>query len=137
MCIYYSVYYECKNRNTWGEYIVDSYEDEYKDIINDIKFTIREYGGGTATIYENYGDEFEKVVDQLTVAPCPAAIYKYGDKVSFLLNKIFYEGTIEIVDAFGTFFDNSQPYYDIYIILEGEKILVKHVPQSYIRRANV
>jgi hypothetical protein len=106
-------------------------------MINDIKFAIREYGGGTATIYAVFDDEPEEVMDRFFVAPCPTAIYKQGDKVSFLLDEILYEGIIEVVDAFGTFFDNSQPHYDINAIIQEENILVKHVPQSYIRRLNV
>ena len=63
----------------------------------------------------------------------PAAIYKIDDKVSFIFDGKKYEGIIAIVDAFGIFFDNSEPYYDIYIELQEQKILVKHVPQSSIK----
>lgn len=59
--------------------------------------------------------------------------YHINDKVSFFFDGKEYVGTIAIVDAFGIFFDNSEPYYDIYIKLQENKILVKHVPQSAIR----
>ena len=45
-----------------------------------------------------------------------------------------YTGTIEIIDRFGYFFDNSEPYYDIY--MKDSNILVKHVPQSIIRKVD-
>ena len=57
-------------------------------------------------------------------------LYNYGDEVSFFFDRINYTGTIEIIDRFGYFFDNSEPYYDIYIMYGEEKILVKHIPQS-------
>lgn len=59
--------------------------------------------------------------------------YHINDNVSFILDEKEYSGTIAIVDKFGTFFDNSQPYYDIYIMYGEEKILVKHIPQSNIK----
>ena len=59
--------------------------------------------------------------------------YHINDNVSFILDEKEYTGTIAIVDKFGTFFDNSQPYYDIYIMYGEEKILVKHIPQSNIK----
>lgn len=66
----------------------------------------------------------------------PTASYKIDDKVSFIFDGKEYEGIIAIVDAFGIFFDNSEPYYDIYIKLQKQKILVKHVPQSCMKRIN-
>ncbi len=61
-------------------------------------------------------------------------LYDYDDKVSFSLDGKEYTGIIAIVDKFGTFFDNSEPYYDIWITLQERKILVKHVRQSAIRK---
>lgn len=59
--------------------------------------------------------------------------YHINDDISFILDEKEYTGTIAIVDKFGTFLDNSQPYYDIYIMYGEEKILVKHIPQSSIK----
>lgn len=130
----YSVTFDCNDHFCWEEFWCDIDDtNSYNEMINDIKYAAREYGGGNVYIYDSDGELFE----ELNIFKRPAAIYKYGDKVSFLLDKTSYEGTIEIVDAFGTFFDNSQPHYDIYTIIKGEKVLVKHVPQSYIRRINV
>lgn len=63
--------------------------------------------------------------------------YSCGDKVTFELVtndetwlKKYSVGVIRIVDAYGTFIDNSEPYYDIYS--EKDKILYKHVPESKI-----
>ena len=61
-------------------------------------------------------------------------LYDYDDRVSFSIDGKDYTGTIEIIDRFGYFFDNSEPYYDIYI--EEHNLLVKHVPQSLIRKVD-
>ena len=61
-------------------------------------------------------------------------LYDYGDKVSFSLDGKDYTGTIEIIDKFGYFFDNSEPYYDIYI--KERNTLVKHMPQSSVRKVD-
>lgn len=61
-------------------------------------------------------------------------LYNYGDKVSFPFDSKDYTGTIEIIDKFGYFFDNSEPYYDIY--MKEHNILVKHMPQSLIRKVD-
>jgi len=42
------------------------------------------------------------------------------------------EGVVEIVDAFGTFEQNFEPSYDILAVLNGEKTLVKHIPESEV-----
>lgn len=57
-------------------------------------------------------------------------LYNYNDKVSVIIDEKQYTGIIEIIDRFGTFFDNSEPYYDIFI--EKDNLLIKHVPQSII-----
>lgn len=66
--------------------------------------------------------------------------YSLGDRVEFvdtyykkdeekwLIKRVV--GNIRIVDAYGTFFDDSEPYYDIYS--HKDKILYKHVPESKI-----
>lgn len=61
-------------------------------------------------------------------------LYDYDDRVSFSIDGEDYTGTIEIIDRFGYFFDNSEPYYDIYI--KEHNLLVKHVPQSIIRKVD-
>ena len=64
------------------------------------------------------------------------ALYSIDDIVRFSFDGEEYIGKIAIIDAFGIFFDNSQPYYDIFIFLEDQKILVKHVPQTDILGVN-
>jgi hypothetical protein len=62
-----------------------------------------------------------------------SAKYGHGDAVCFILEDTVHKGTVEIVDAYGTYFDNSEPYYDIRIhTKEDNTMLVKHVPQSAI-----
>ena len=40
------------------------------------------------------------------------------------------EGTIATVDSSGIFEDNTQCYYDVFIELDGETILYKHIKES-------
>lgn len=40
--------------------------------------------------------------------------FKLGDKVTFTLENKKYEGEICVVDKWGTFFDDSDVYYDIW-----------------------
>lgn len=59
--------------------------------------------------------------------------YNYGEKVCF---KFAYNknetkvvtGTVEIMDRFGVFEDNSDVYYDIYV--ESEHCLYKHIRED-------
>ena len=66
-------------------------------------------------------------------------LLKYGDKVGFYLipyketEKKFFVGTVYIVDAYGTFFQNNEPSYDIMVQDyngTGEPCLCKHIEQS-------
>lgn len=127
--MYYKIYFECSNYNNWETYDCDNNKESYDKMINDLKHAIYEYGGGDAYIYNDKGD----YIDKLSIYSIPTVIYKIDDNVSFILDEKEYTGTIAIVDEFGTFFDNSQPYYDIYIMYGEEKILVKHIPQSNIK----
>ena len=54
--------------------------------------------------------------------------YEIGDFVYFVIDGKRYAGSIIWVDAFGTFFDNSQPYYDIQVL----NTIFKHIPLSAI-----
>lgn len=63
--------------------------------------------------------------------------YKYNDKVRFELNGSIREGFVYIIDPYGTFEQNEEPSYDIFIegyedICNGQKVLVKHVRESHI-----
>ena len=127
----YSVSFDCYESTHWDEYQCDFADAaSYNEMINDIKYAARELGGGSVYIY----DEDEECVETWTIAARPAAIYHVNDTVSFLLDGEKYVGTIEIVDAFGTYFDNSEPYYDIHI--QEKNLLVKHVRQSCIRKVH-
>ena len=129
----YSVSFDCYESTHWDEYQCDFADTaSYNEMINDIKYAARELGGGSVYIYDEDGE----CVETWTIAAHPVAIYHRGEEVSFLLDGVVYKGIIEIVDEFGTFFDNSEPYYDIWITLQEKKVLVKHVRQSVIRREN-
>lgn len=56
--------------------------------------------------------------------------YTYGDTVSFEINGVTKVGTIEIIDAYGTFFDDSDVSYDI--LVPDENCLYKHFPESTV-----
>lgn len=65
--------------------------------------------------------------------------FKVNDKVKFRIIVNGFEeemeGTIGIVDAYGTFFQNEEPSYDIMVegFLGGkEAMFVKHIPESDI-----
>lgn len=62
--------------------------------------------------------------------------YKYEDKVHFditINNKTeTFHGEVSIVDAYGTFFDDSQPSYDIMCYKDGVRTLFKHIPESIV-----
>lgn len=68
--------------------------------------------------------------------------YSKGDTVSFEFYDLVtgepvrttVEGEIYIVDAYGTFFDESEPSYDIMCknFKDEEKVLFKHVAESRI-----
>ena len=129
----YSVSFDCYESAHWDEYQCDFADAaSYNEMVNDIKYAAREFGGGSVYIYDEDGE----CVETWTIAARPVAIYHVDDKVSFLLDGEKYIGVIAIVDAFGTFFDNSEPYYDIYINNQERRVLVKHIPQNAIRREN-
>lgn len=61
--------------------------------------------------------------------------FEWNDKVEFYLDGMDAPkvGVIEVVDAFGTFFQREFPSYDI-CVTEENNSLYKHVPEPYIRR---
>lgn len=58
--------------------------------------------------------------------------YKRGDIVRFSFGDDVKRGTIEIIDAHGTFEDNSDVSYDIMGIFEGELTLFKHINEQFV-----
>ena len=58
--------------------------------------------------------------------------YTEGDIVEFECNDEIKEGTIYIIDEYGTFFDDSDVSYDIFV--EEENILYKHFTEHSIVR---
>lgn len=61
--------------------------------------------------------------------------FEWNDKVEFYLDGMDTPkvGVIEVVDAFGTYFQREFPSYDI-CVTEENNSLYKHVPEPYIRR---
>lgn len=72
----------------------------------------------------------------------PSTLYTYGDVVLFHTSRIVdwngkeieeekdREGIIEIVDAYGTFGQNDEPSYDIFV--KETNTLYKHIRQSNV-----
>lgn len=58
--------------------------------------------------------------------------YKRQDVVCFEIAGMKKTGVIEIVDAYGTFFQDEEPSYDIMVNENNEECLYKHIPESYI-----
>lgn len=56
--------------------------------------------------------------------------YKIGDMVTFRINRETKVGKVSIVDAYGTFGQNEEPSYDIYVKEEG--CLYKHFRESQV-----
>lgn len=56
--------------------------------------------------------------------------YKVGDKVSFKFDTDILQGEIYVVDKYGTFFDDSDVSYDIYV--ESKNCLYKHIKEPSI-----
>lgn len=54
--------------------------------------------------------------------------YKYGDKVKFSLNEEILEGTVYIIDKYGTWEDSSDVSYDI--LVETNKYITKENPKG-------
>lgn len=63
------------------------------------------------------------------------AKFKLDDKVTFTSENEVKEGTIFIVDRYGTFEQNVEPSYDI--LVESENCLYKHIVQSKVKSKNV
>lgn len=65
-------------------------------------------------------------------------LYKEGDTVKFTLAvdgaPRQYVGTVEIVDAWGTWEQNKQPSYDILVKnwRGDQSCLIKHIPESWV-----
>lgn len=62
--------------------------------------------------------------------------YKYGERVMFKIDDEIVEGTIHIIDEYGTFFNRDDVYYDI-MSTDGREIpcLYKHIPERCIEPA--
>lgn len=67
--------------------------------------------------------------------------YDYGDIVEFEIKEndeiITLTGSIYIVDAYGTFFQNDEPSYDIMVEhshYDGEKCLYKHISERFVSK---
>lgn len=56
--------------------------------------------------------------------------YKIGDNVSFTLEKEIKQGEIYIVDKYGTFEDDSDASYDIFV--KSDNVLYKHVKETML-----
>ena len=61
-------------------------------------------------------------------------LYKREDTVRFSINGESLEGKIEIVDAYGTFEQDEEPSYDIYVA--EKNCIYKHIRQSEVNKCS-
>lgn len=59
--------------------------------------------------------------------------FQYGNLVKFELNGEIKEGTVYIIDKYGTFEDDSDVSYDILVKNENEHCLYKHINEKYLK----
>lgn len=59
--------------------------------------------------------------------------FDYGDKVKFEIDGKTKVGTIEIIDAYGTFFYKEGVSYDI--MVEEENTFYKHIAEKFVEKA--
>ena len=61
---------------------------------------------------------------------------KYVDRevVKFVIEDEIKVGTVEIIDAYGTFFQSEEPSYDV--LVKEENCLYKHIRESNIDKAS-
>lgn len=60
--------------------------------------------------------------------------FKYNEKVKFQLGEEIKEGTIYIIDEYGTFSDPSDVSYDIMSTYEGRDCLFKHITEKLVSK---
>lgn len=109
----------------------------------ELNLSLNEYINKTLETAINNPKEFKQWIkenrdDKNNVGTIGKPIYKRGDKTGFYITphkkdeEIFCIGTIEIIDAYGTFEQNEEPSYDILVENFDEKgpCLVKHVRES-------
>ena len=60
--------------------------------------------------------------------------YQYGEKVQFQFDQKTVVGEVYIIDAYGTFFQNEEPSYDVMVpSIENRKCLHKHLRESSLK----
>lgn len=60
--------------------------------------------------------------------------YAYREVVKFAIGDEIKVGTVEIIDAYGTFFQSEEPSYDV--LVKEENCLYKHIKESNIDNIN-
>lgn len=67
--------------------------------------------------------------------------YKYEESVEFEVSGYTLIGKVHIIDAYGTFFDNSDVSYDIWVEnsphYNGQPCLYKHISEKYVRKVGL
>lgn len=60
--------------------------------------------------------------------------FKYEEKVKFKFNDEIKEGTIYIIDKYGTWDDPSDVSYDIISTYNGKECLFKHITEKLVSK---
>ena len=109
----------------------------------ELNLTIDEYIAKALSWCVDNPKEFKKWIKETRTDKNPlgkvgAPKYKIGDKTGFYIRpynaeeEVFYIGTVEIVDSYGTIEQNVEPSYDILVenFNENGPCLVKHIRES-------
>ena len=79
--------------------------------------------------------KFKLTVPDKVPSDYPSYDKYYKDRKNFKYLTIEVFGVVAIVDIYGTFEQNEEPSYDIYVQNfrdSGKDVFVKHIPQSHI-----
>ena len=60
--------------------------------------------------------------------------FNYHEEVEFKINDEKLVGVIEIIDSYGTFFQQEEVSYDIYV--KSNNTLYKHIKESKVEKHN-
>ena len=59
-------------------------------------------------------------------------VYTYGENVVFYVGDLLKTGEIFIVDSYGTFEQNKEPSYDVFVL--DDNCLYKHIRESLLTK---
>lgn len=144
-------YFDDKTNEYVFEFNTTNEEKEMLDKkCKELNLTLNEYVTKLLTWGIDNPKEFKKWIKETRTDKNPLGKvgfpkYKIGDKTGFYIKpygadeEVFYIGTVEIVDSYGTIEQNIEPSYDILVEdFNGDgPCLVKHIRESSCYNINV